>query len=93
VAWDWRKTGTHHEPGTQPADLEELFTNNCETIILSRGIENRLKTAVETRDLLQQRGMVLNQNYFILQSEDAKNVYNRLATENKRVCAIIHSTC
>jgi len=93
VAWDWRKTGTRHEPGTQPADLEELFTKNCETIILSRGIENRLKTTVETRDLLRQRGMIFNEDYFILQSQRAMDLYNQLAMENKTVCAIIHSTC
>jgi hypothetical protein len=25
--WDWRETGTHHVPGIQPADLEELLAH------------------------------------------------------------------
>ena len=23
--WDWNETGTRHEPGVQPADVEELL--------------------------------------------------------------------
>ncbi len=23
--WDWRLTGTHHQPGIQPADIEEIL--------------------------------------------------------------------
>jgi len=73
--------------------ISKNYLQNCETIILSRGIENRLKTTVETRDLLRQRGMIFNENYFILQSQRAMDLYNQLAMENKTVCAIIHSTC
>jgi len=35
--WDWDETGTRHEPGIQPADVEELLAAEPEVVVLSRG--------------------------------------------------------
>ena len=32
--WDWRETDTHHVPGIQPADIEELLEKDIQTIVL-----------------------------------------------------------
>jgi hypothetical protein len=39
--WDWSETGTHHVPGIQPADVEELIERGSSTIVLSQGIRPR----------------------------------------------------
>jgi hypothetical protein len=44
-AWDWTETGTHHHPGIQPADVNELLDRDPEVIVLSRGRELRLERA------------------------------------------------
>lgn len=86
--WDWNETGTSHVPGIQPADLQTLLDNDCKIIILTKGVNERLQTSKETIDFLEQK----NLNYQILQTEKAITRYNELA-ENKRVGALIHSTC
>ncbi len=37
--WDWKETDTHHVPGIQPADVQELLDNGSRIIVLSRGME------------------------------------------------------
>jgi hypothetical protein len=34
--WDWRETATHHVPGIQVADVEELLENGARIIVLTR---------------------------------------------------------
>ncbi len=87
-AWDWRETGTHHEPGIQPADVEELLDRGAEVVVLSRGHYERLRTCAETLKLLEERGVEVH----LLQTEKAVNLYNELAGK-ARVAALIHSTC
>ena len=41
-AWDWGETGTHHSPGIQLVDIEEVLEKGAETIILTRGQFGRL---------------------------------------------------
>ncbi len=55
--WDWRETDTHHIPGIQPTDVEELLDNGCQTIVLSRGMLLMLHTRRETLDLLDERNI------------------------------------
>ena len=55
--WDWKETDTHHVPGIQPADVEELFDHGSKVIVLSRGMQLALQTAPETCELLQERGV------------------------------------
>lgn len=86
--WDWNETGTHHVPGIQPADLETLLQHDCEIIILSKGVNERLQTSPQTINLLESRDI----DYQILQTEEAIETYNHLA-QRHRVGALIHSTC
>ena len=87
-AWDWNETGTHHRPGIQPADVRELLEKGATTVILSRGIYERLQVMDETLSLLEGQGISVH----VLQTEKAVKVYNRLR-EEEPVGALIHSTC
>lgn len=86
--WDWNETGTSHDPGIQPADVEELVDNGADTVILSRGQNRRLQVQDETLDWLEQRGVEVE----VLESNEAVRRYNELADDEK-VGALIHSTC
>ena len=39
--WDWNETGTSHDPGIQPADVERLLERDVTVVILSRGFHER----------------------------------------------------
>ena len=86
--WDWRETGTHHEPGIQPADVEELLAHGAEAVVLSKGIWERLHVCPQTLDLLAVRGVAVH----VLQTEEAVTVYNALQ-ETLPVGGLFHSTC
>lgn len=86
--WDWRETGTHHIPGIQPSDVQELVDKGAEVIILSEGILNCLRVCHETLQLLEEKGILTH----ILQTEKAVSLYNRLC-EKARVGGLFHSTC
>lgn len=87
-AWDWNETGTRHEPGIQPADVEELLAQGAEVVVLSKGVHERLQTCPETLELLAARGVEVQ----VLQSEAAVAAYEALRGQ-RRVGALIHSTC
>lgn len=87
-AWDWNETGTHHTPGIQPADVNELLEHGAEVIVLSKGFNERLQTAPKTEQFLVRK----NIPYHILQTENAVLKYNKLRKDH-RVGALIHSTC
>ena len=55
--WDWRETGTHHVPGTQPADVQELIEHDAKAVVLSKGIWERLKVCPETLEVLAKNGI------------------------------------
>ena len=86
--WDWRETGTRHVPGIQPADVEELLERGAELVVLSRGVLEALRVCPQTLALLEHRGIPAH----VLQTEEAVRLYNRLA-EERRVGALVHSTC
>jgi len=86
--WDWGETGTHHSPGTQPADVEELLDHGAEVIILSRGVWKRLKVCAQTLSLLEDRGVEVH----VLQTETAVEKYNELS-KTRAVGGLFHSTC
>jgi hypothetical protein len=87
-AWDWNETGTRHEPGIQPADVEELLERGATTVVLSKGFHERLGVAPETLRMLEERGVAAH----VRQTEEAIPLYNRLR-ETEKVGALIHSTC
>jgi hypothetical protein len=86
--WDWNETGTHHQPGIQPADVEELINNNAQVIILSKGFHKRLQVCDETKDFLKDNDLT----FYILETGKAVEKYNQIRKE-KPVGALIHSTC
>ena len=87
-AWDWSETGTRHEPGIQPADVQELLDHGTEVVVLSRGMHERLQTCPETLELLRDLGVAVH----VLQTEQAVAEYEALR-QTSRVGALIHSTC
>lgn len=88
-AWDWNETGTRHNPGIQPADLEELVEHGCDVVVLSRGILRRLKTTPEAKAYLAERSV----DYQIDETREAARIYNDLARQGRKVGGLFHSTC
>jgi hypothetical protein len=86
--WNWRETGTHHVPGIQPVDVEELLSNGAEAVVLSRGMWKRLQICPETTDVLESRGVC----FYVHQTEEAVRVYNELQ-RSIPVGGLFHSTC
>lgn len=88
-AWDWNETGTQHNPGIQPADIEELLEHDPEVVVLSRGRQCRLVTCPETFSQLEARHLEVVQD----ETGAAIERYNRLVADGKRVAALLHTTC
>ena len=86
--WDWRETGTQHDPGIQPADVEELLDKGATVVVLSRGMELALKTRPETTRLLEQRGITVHMK----ETKEGVDLYNQLV-ETQAVGGLFHSTC
>lgn len=87
-AWDWTETGTSHDPGIQPADVEELLEHGANTIVLSLGFDERLHVRPDTLELLRERGIDVR----VAQTGEAVQVYNELR-ETAPVGGLFHSTC
>jgi hypothetical protein len=87
--WDWRETGTHHAPGIQVADVQELLDHGSEIVVLSRGMQLRLQTCEETLAFLEGRNVTCR----IAETNEAVRIYNDLATRGERVGGLFHSTC
>jgi hypothetical protein len=87
-AWDWQETGTRHVPGIQPADVQELIEHGAKTIVLSRGIWERLQVCPETLEVLADDGIEVE----VLQTEAAVKRFNELR-ETVPVGGLFHSTC
>lgn len=73
--------------------MAELLEHGCKIIILSRGMQEMLHISKETLQLLKDKKMKENKDYFIVQSEKAVELYNKYAKRRERVGALIHSTC
>ena len=88
-AWDWGETGTHHSPGIQLVDIEEVLEKGAETIILTRGQFGRLDISPQVETFLRERGV----DYHIEKTKKAVALYNELVQKGKRVGGLFHSTC
>jgi hypothetical protein len=86
--WDWTETGTRHDPGIQPADVEELLARGVTVVVLSRGMQLRLRTCPETLELLERRGIAVH----VEETRRAAELYNEL-TEREAVGGLFHTTC
>ena len=87
--WDWGETNTHHVPGIQPTDIEELLDHGSQTLVLSRGMLLRLHTCQEALDLLEEKGIPVH----IAETKQAAEIYNTLAADGTAVGGLFHSTC
>jgi len=87
--WRWGETGTHHSPGVQPADIEEVLAHKVDVILLTRGQLGRLGVAEETEDFLRKRGI----SYRIERTKKAVALFNEMTRAGKRVGGVFHSTC
>jgi hypothetical protein len=88
-AWDWRETGTHHVPGIQVADVEELLENGARIVVLTRGMELVLQICPETLEYLKVRGVLVH----VAETNEASRLYNALAERGEAVGGLFHSTC
>jgi len=87
--WDWNLTGTRHQPGIQPADIEEILAQGIEVMILSCGMQHMLHTCPETEQMLRTR----NIEYHIEETKQAVQLFNTFVQAGKKVGGIFHSTC
>jgi HAD superfamily hydrolase (TIGR01549 family) len=86
--WDWSETGTRHEPGIQPADVEELLSNGATQVVLSEGFDGRLRVDPATLRFLGDRGVEVH----VARTDGAVELYNTLAARGP-VGGLFHSTC
>jgi hypothetical protein len=86
--WDWTETGTGHDPGIQPADVEELVEKGASVVVLSQGRARRLKASPQALAYLEERGIPAH----VRETREAVELYNRLA-ETEAVGGLFHSTC
>jgi hypothetical protein len=86
--WNWRETGTTHNPGIQISDVQELLNHGATVVVLSRGMAECLHVPRETLDFLEQRQIAVH----VLSTREAADLYNKLA-ENELVGGVFHTTC
>lgn len=86
--WDWGETGTRHVPGVQVADARELVERGARAVVLSRGVQERLRVPSETVEWLESRGVRVE----VLPTPAAVERYNELAVDEP-AGALLHSTC
>jgi len=87
--WDWSLTGTQHEPGILPDDVEDLLIYGSTTVVLSQGLEQRLLVPEATVQSLVARGIVVH----IAETKEAVRLYNKLVEEETLVGGLFHTTC
>ncbi|MDK1027776.1 MAG: Mth938-like domain-containing protein [Anaerolineae bacterium] len=87
--WDWQETGTSHNPGIQPADIEDILTHEIEAFVLGRGMLEDLAVSLETEELLRERKI----EYYIEKTDKAVELFNELSQKGVRVGGVFHSTC
>lgn len=87
--WDWSETGTHHLPGIQPADVEEVLAGGAQVLVLGRGQQGRLRVMDETLEVIEAYGATAE----VLRTGAAVERYSQLVEQGAAVGALIHSTC
>ena len=87
--WDWRESNTHHNPGIQSIEIEELIRKGAEVLILSQGMLSMLRTSEAALNAAKKS----NIQYFIEPTKNAVNRYNKLIEQGVAVGGLFHSTC
>lgn len=86
--WDWTETGTRHNPGIQPSDVEELLAHGATVVVLSQGMDLQLKVDPATLEFLDSKGIHVH----VAETREAVRLYNELAATTP-VGGLFHSTC
>jgi hypothetical protein len=86
--WNWRETGTEHDPGIQPVDVQELLDHGATVVVLSKGMMERLQVEPETIRMLEEQNVAVH----VLPTKEAVREYNALR-EKEPVGGLFHSTC
>lgn len=86
--WDWSETGMSHSPGIQPADVQELLDRGAAAVVLSRGMEERLRVDPAALRYLEQQSVEVH----VAETREAVQIYNNLAGAVP-VGGLFHSTC
>jgi hypothetical protein len=79
--------GTSHKIGDW--ELEELLNENPEIIIIGTGQDGALSVGEEVIDTINKKGIRL----IIEKTPQAIITYNKKILENKKVNALVHTTC
>jgi len=87
--WGWGETDTHHVPGIQIADVEELLEHGSEVVVLTRGMQLVLQACPETLEHLKNNNVACH----VLETNEAVKRYNELALAGKKVGGLFRSTC
>jgi hypothetical protein len=86
--WNWDETGTQHNPGILPADVQELIDNGATVVVLSKGMLGMLGVTIDAMLELGRKDIPVH----VLKTEEAVRRYNALC-KTEAVGALIHSTC
>ena len=86
--WNWRESGTSHNPGIQIADFQELLEHGSKVVVLSRGMAKCLRVPSETFEFLEPRQIPVH----LLPTQHAAALYNKLA-RTQLVGGLFHTTC
>jgi hypothetical protein len=78
--WDWRKTGTRHDPGIQAMDLADLVEMKPDVVILSRDVDLVLQVPQATIDFARSYAATV----LVLQSEQAVAEYGTARLRSAR---------
>ena len=85
--WNWSNDGTSHIPGITVEAILPLL--QYRTIVLSKGMHEKLRVCPETIRLLEKHRI----DYHILQSNDAVAHYNSNIRKGIPTALLLHSTC
>uniref|UniRef100_H2ZVY4 Mth938 domain-containing protein n=1 Tax=Latimeria chalumnae TaxID=7897 RepID=H2ZVY4_LATCH len=80
---------SHHHPGVQPSDLEEIINKGIKTLVIGRGMNEALQVPSSTLDYVKKKGV----DVMVFQTEKAVREYNTLANQGAKVGGVFHSTC
>ncbi len=69
-------------------DLEEIFIDSPDLLIIGSGAYGRMKVPVHTQEQIRAKGLIIQ----ILKTKEACQTYNDLC-DTQRVAAALHLTC
>lgn len=87
--WNWTINDIKHDPGIGLSDVMYLLDQGSKYIVLSRGMDKKLKIRQEVLDYLDKNKIP----YDIKRTPEAIALYNKLIASNIKTGALIHSTC